>query len=1019
LFKTLVLRPALQPFINAVTGNIQTADTGGGGGGGGGGGMMGNVGTFANLMGSASAFGTGMAAGFTNALTGTFAGSMQAAGALIGTGTAQGVAAGLGMGIGTVAPYVLAAIVAYEFLFGEELESAGIRGKLKPTGFKGANFEEYSGGLLSGDRTETSPLNIKTQVYFDSVNKALREATSVAAQTLGGFAKSIEDFEYKIEINLLGKKTEESRKKAIEASFNKFDEQLAKITLRDLARGELFEAVKKSLIDVYLMKGAELAIAYESASKTVLGLFQFTRDGKKLNERVGITEAQITAYIDTFKKVGETSKETLTRLSQSISSVNSIFNILSLSMVDASLSGANLASKIVDAFGGIEKFTEQTGYYYEAFYSEQEKTAKTTETLTAAFAKINLSLPSTRQEFVSIIDSLDLTTEKGRETFAMLMMLAPAFASISESIKSIDVIAEEMRQATIEAAQTASNTALVILEQAIGKQKEAAQIARDAAQEQVNSIKSLFDYLGTEIDSLRDGAGGMTSAAGVAFIDAAIATAKATGYLPEANELSNAIAAVKRGLDSGKIAIDTAIQTAQATSNAALVILEQTIGKQKEAAEIARDAAQEQVNSIKSLFDYLGTEIDSLRGVAGGMTSAAGVAFIDAAIATAKASGYLPEANELSNAITAAKTGLDSGKFATEFDYKVAQASLANRLTELQAEASKQLTSAEKLLEFQNSSLIKLDAQLTTARDQLNSIRELTSPILSVEDAVNNMNTAIATEIKALSNVVDSATGLDSADLAKKLTELQAEAGKQLTSAEKLVEIQDSALIKLDGQLTTARDQLNSIRELTLPIMTVESAVNNMNTAIATEIKALSASLDSYKTGLVSRVSAASISGGTSAETAAVIKAVTPVRSFSLVEAVNYLKSQNVPYGAQAGSTLRTTQDIANFLDANILSSGGKTIATPKFADGGLFGGGMRLVGEEGPELEVTGPARYFSAPTTASMLGGSSDVALELRSLREENSAQSRAMVTLQNRMTKLLERWDGDGLPETRVVA
>jgi len=38
---------------------------------------------------------------------------------------------------------------------------------------------------------------------------------------------------------------------------------------------------------------------------------------------------------------------------------------------------------------------------------------------------------------------------------------------------------------------------------------------------------------------------------------------------------------------------------------------------------------------------------------------------------------------------------------------------------------------------------------------------------------------------------------------------------------------------------------------------------------------------------------------------------------------------------------------------------------------------------------------------------------------LREENKVQMRALVSLQNRMTKLLERWDGDGLPEERAVA
>ena len=46
--------------------------------------------------------------------------------------------------------------------------------------------------------------------------------------------------------------------------------------------------------------------------------------------------------------------------------------------------------------------------------------------------------------------------------------------------------------------------------------------------------------------------------------------------------------------------------------------------------------------------------------------------------------------------------------------------------------------------------------------------------------------------------------------------------------------------------------------------------------------------------------------------------------------------------------------------------------------------GGLRIVGENGPELEATGPSRIFDAATTASMLrsGGASndEVVAELR---------------------------------------
>lgn len=65
------------------------------------------------------------------------------------------------------------------------------------------------------------------------------------------------------------------------------------------------------------------------------------------------------------------------------------------------------------------------------------------------------------------------------------------------------------------------------------------------------------------------------------------------------------------------------------------------------------------------------------------------------------------------------------------------------------------------------------------------------------------------------------------------------------------------------------------------------------------------------------------------------------------------------------------------------------------FAAGGDHAGGWRIVGENGPELEATGPSRIFNAEQTASMLrsGGASDseVVTELRALRAELAAALR----------------------------
>jgi tape measure domain-containing protein len=96
--------------------------------------------------------------------------------------------------------------------------------------------------------------------------------------------------------------------------------------------------------------------------------------------------------------------------------------------------------------------------------------------------------------------------------------------------------------------------------------------------------------------------------------------------------------------------------------------------------------------------------------------------------------------------------------------------------------------------------------------------------------------------------------------------------------------------------------------------------------------------------------------------------------------------------------------------------------SVPAFASGGMFGGGLRIVGENGPELEATGPSRIFNAAQTRNILSGSgnSEMAAEIRALRQEVSqlrAENRAghavVAANTGKAARVLERADnGDSL-------
>ena len=84
-----------------------------------------------------------------------------------------------------------------------------------------------------------------------------------------------------------------------------------------------------------------------------------------------------------------------------------------------------------------------------------------------------------------------------------------------------------------------------------------------------------------------------------------------------------------------------------------------------------------------------------------------------------------------------------------------------------------------------------------------------------------------------------------------------------------------------------------------------------------------------------------------------------------------------------------------------------------------MFSGGLRIVGEAGPELEATGPSRIYNAAQTATMLSGDADVASQIAGLREEMKASLYAVAKNTAQTANRLNRWDGDGLPDTRNYA
>ena len=118
------------------------------------------------------------------------------------------------------------------------------------------------------------------------------------------------------------------------------------------------------------------------------------------------------------------------------------------------------------------------------------------------------------------------------------------------------------------------------------------------------------------------------------------------------------------------------------------------------------------------------------------------------------------------------------------------------------------------------------------------------------------------------------------------------------------------------------------------------------------------------------------------------------------------------------------------------IENGNSTQGIPGFASGGMHSGGLRIVGENGPEMEATGPARIINNRELMNSLRnpdhGSAVLVAEIGRLRQENQAGQVAIVQATQKMAKILDKFDNQGIAisetdnsgtriilDTRVVA
>ena len=142
--------------------------------------------------------------------------------------------------------------------------------------------------------------------------------------------------------------------------------------------------------------------------------------------------------IEKLSKVGETSLTTLVRVAVNYETATNAIKLLGNTSVNAFgkvglVAGTN-ATKLIEMAGGIEKFTSNVqAYFKNAFTDTEQQTmgvSQATSTLNTTFGELGITIPTSWKEMNKLLNSFDLTTEKGKKAWTAVMGVSDSFATL-------------------------------------------------------------------------------------------------------------------------------------------------------------------------------------------------------------------------------------------------------------------------------------------------------------------------------------------------------------------------------------------------------------------------------------------------------------------------------------------------------------------------------------------------------------------------------------------------------------
>jgi hypothetical protein len=436
----------------------------------------------------------------------------------------------------------------------------------------------YKEGFDIHNGTVKDPLGLGSGIrVFDNLLRGIGLSNSVAnifsgqatfAKLFGRAAPRIEEQGLRGTVGAGGFSGEAYAKILEKGGIFRSDKRYEKTAALSAEQDKSFDDTIVSMITAIKGFGAAMGLqtsvidGYSKAIKLVL-----TGDAKKDQETItalfqGIGDELATALLPSltqFAKEGENATTTLQRLAMNFTAVTDLMRAIG---VDASKAFGTVAASSIEArerlitlAGGLDALAQQTEFFAQNFLTSAQQLAPVQKHVAEQLAALGYAGVDTADAFRDAVLGLanggQLATEAGAKTYAALLALAPAFKQVADA-------AEEARAAQVDALRTTAGDMFSALERAVNSRKAQLQDsfaklmdhfgdAITAQQTKVSKLQGLSSALrGARVGGVAEMQAADSRVAAQAQIAAALALARSTGYLPDADTLRDALSTVQR-----------------------------------------------------------------------------------------------------------------------------------------------------------------------------------------------------------------------------------------------------------------------------------------------------------------------------------------------------------------------------------------------------------------------------------------------------------------------------------------